>query len=776
MAAAAQCRAARAPPRRHYFRNMMNDSVHLLIEKAPLRVAKILIEAVSHLIALKFHDEEGDISGCDIWYKSIRMRYDSGEEHKLSKMHDEVLIDTMTLACRKVYEKQADKIEELDKILRNEKREFFQQLRMRLYTEYPASAKPWIRELILTHEGYGTNPFAQNFWDMIKSACEKFGEELLTRAELTEIFEAINEVQLDEQQKQMYTEDNLRYWQLSPFECLLFGNYRDIYQQLKATVAEEKKEEPAHHRPSHTDRMAMSDHSPFSHEELASWSDEKLLDNINTWDSEEKFIKNDNIVVVNKNGFAVMFYGVFKQSITSDPSRINFWQQRCNEIKHPVYVREMLCAMRDVEAGQHEMIDKYLMISEKILARAEEEYRSEKSKRREHRELDWSSARWPICELVSEYLKKKIEPRPLVWKRLGTVLTMLCNQYDHDLDDEQHHDRYRSANRGLNCIRGRSLIALVDFALVAKKYKASSYISVAKKIIEQRLSAQAEHTLKPEEHAILGGNYLRLHFLDKEWTREHKQAFFPQDNLPAWVAAFSTFISYCEPSKAMFEIISENFAFAMQNLDEFRTEDNYGNAVLNDFERKLFEFYLFGKYQLVGDDSLLDQYYQKTASDKKRRGDLLYRVGDSLRDKDKQFNNETTEKILAFFRARLVAKDFVKMDSFSPWLEVEQLTIEERLSACLEVVKICKIESIPTNVWLKKFCKMLPDHNAEVVKCFTELVCRKNSNILRIDEESVKIIVTAGRKSSDEETVNNVNRAVSCLLRKRLIRLDKLED
>lgn len=772
---------------RYFFRETMTNSVRPLIEKDPLGVAEVLIKAVSHLLALKFHDKE-DLSGLN-WHKPprVRMLGDSNEPTEDTRGQEEVLVDTMMLACRKVYDKkQPEDVEKLNNILIScsEEWDFFKQRRMQLYADYPDLSKPWIRTLIINHKGYGKEPFGQDFWNMIKSACDHFSKALptkdwLTKNDLTKIFEDINNVQLDERQRQIYTEDHLRYWQFSPFKSLLFDKYQDIYHNLMDTKPEEKRKEPIHYRPPHTDRMSRHDLSPFSHDEIVSWGDEELLNHINTWEKEEQFIKDGWITSVNKSGFAAMFYGVFKKSIAGDPKRMEFWQQKCNKIKHPVYVRELLYAMQQlVERGQHDMLEEYLIISKKVLIRSNEERHSEKGKTWKRREPGWSSARWPICELISEYLKKKVKPLPSVWKHLSSVLTMLCIQYDRTLDDEQsqYHDNRNPANKGLNCIRSRSLEALVEFALIAKQYNDSSYVSTAKKVIEQRLSPQTEYVLKPEEYAILGVNYLRLHFLDKEWARKNRSAFFPQDNLPAWSAAFGAFISYCKPCKEMFEIASENFAFAMQNLDKFRAKDNYGDAMINAFELKLFNFYLADDYSLAEKESLLEQYYQQTSSDKKGRGDLIYKVGDHLRDKDNKLSTESREKMLDFFRVRIAAGDFVKMDSFSPWLDVEQLQLKERLSACLEVLKTCEIESFSTHVWLKKLCKMLPDCTAEVVSCFAELVCCENSNITHIDKEKVKVIVTAGRESGSEPVYKDANRAVSCLLGKNLISLDDLED
>ena len=762
----------------YFFRNMMNESVWPLLEKAPLGVAKILIKAVLHLMLLKFHDGENDWSGADAWYKSIGMRDESDEQHEASKMHDEVLIDTMMLACRKVYDnKQRVEIAELDKILRSEKWEFFKQWRTQLYANYPDLAKSWIRELILDYKWYGKRPFGQKFWDMIKNACEKFGEELLTRDERTKIFEAISNASLKDKHNPPYTEDDLRRTQLFPFESVLFGRYLSLFQKLKDMPIKKEKTPPCY-TPTETERRSIRDRSPYSHDELASLSDKELLNRINSWNDKTNFIEDGWIISINKTGFAGMFYDVFKDAIACNRERMAFWLQDCDKITHPVYLREMIFAMHErVKAEEYDMLDMYLEVSKRVLIYSDVKWRNNKNEERFSRNPGWSSPRWAVCKLVSSYLKKKVEPAPSVWSGLQAVLTMLCTQYDRDLDGDksEYHDHRNPANKGLNCIRGRSLAALVDFALVAKQYNASSYVSTAKKIIEQRLSVQAEHILKPEEYAILGGNYLCLHFIDKEWARANRLAFFPQDNLPAWSAAFGAFISYCRPCQEMFEIVRENFAFAMRNLNEFRVKDNHDDKMINTFELRLFNFYLVGRYQLVGDDSLLDQYYQKTSSNKKRRGNLLYKVGDHLRDKDNQFNEEEVQRILAFFRERLVAGDFVEMDSFSPWLDVEQLAVKERLIACLKVLKTCEIESFSTHVWLKKFCKMLPDYTAEVVSCFAELVCRENSNILHIGEEEVKVIVTAGRKSGNETTINNANRAVSCLLRKNLMRLDHLD-
>ena len=656
---------------------------------------------------------------------------------------------------------------------------FFENLRLRLYAKYPSEVtKPWIREIILGHDGYGKQPFDQDFGDIIESACKHFGEELLTVKERTKIFEAINGASFGADHSRSYTEDDLSRTQFFPFESVLFDEYRNIFQRLKAMPIKKKKA-PPYYIPTETERKSRHDYSPYSYDEIASFSDKELLYHINNWDDETKFVENDWIISINRIGFAGMLYDVFKDLITCNREKMAFWLQNCDKIAHPVYLREVIFAMHErIKAEEYDMLDIYLEVSKRVLIYSDEKWRNEQNKEQFSREPGWSSPRWAVCKLVSSYLEKGVGLDPSAWSGLQTVLTMLCTQYDRELDGEKLKSAIRQdlLNTGINTIRGRALTALINFASVAHKYKANSNLLAAQQIIEQRLLTQAEYVLQPEEYAILGVNYLRLHAIGKKWASQHGSALFPKDKPKACAAALGALVGYNKPCKPMFEIVRDNFNFIMQHLDKFRSKDTYGKSLLNPLEIQLFSFYFAGEYSLTGEDSLLDQYYTNTASDKKRRGKLLYTVGDNLRNKSDKFSKDELKKILDFFKKRLEDGDFVEMDNFNPWLDVQQLSIKERLSACLKALDTCEIESFSTHVWLEKFCnKMLPDHTAEVIKCLEKLVCPDNAKIFHIDKDRVKIIVTAGRKSSDEVR-SCTDRAVDCLLKKGLISIDDLEN
>lgn len=756
----------------HFYRELMHDGVPQLIEKEPYKSAHILIKAVSNMIKLKSHDD-------GINYYDWNIQFEQGSEplNDQQKGHKRLLIDAMILACDKVYESQEDKIAKLDKVLRDLDPHFFRRQRLLLYTKYPSEVtKPWIRKLITEHNEYGKQPLGQSFWNMIKNACEHFGEELLTVEERTEIFTAINGASFGTDHTRSYTENDLRRTQFFPFESVLFGEYKGIFQELKDTPIEEKKD-PPNYTPKETERRSSYDRSPYSHDDLASFSDKELLDRINGWNDEKQFTEDNWIITINRTGFAAMLFDVFKESVVCSSKKMKFWLRSCDEVEYPVYLREMVFAMHEqIKTGKYDMFNVYLKFCKRVLSYSDEKQHKAQSKEMLDQEPGWSSPRWAVCELVSSYLEREIEPDPSACIELQTVLTMLCTQYDRELDGskQKNYDKRSILNKGINTIRGSALAALVKFASAVHKYKDNSNLLAAQQIIEQRLSPQATYAMQPEEYAILGVNYPHLRKVGKKWTTQHKSSLFPQDRPKSCAAALGALIGYNKPCKPMFEIVRDNFDFIMQHLDEFRSKDTYGENLLNPLEIQLFSFYLAGEYSLTGEDSLLDQYYAKTASDKKRRGKLLYTVGDNLRNESDKFSEDELKKILDFFKKRLADGDFVEMDNYSPWLDTQQLDINDRLSACLKVLDTCEIESFSTHIWLKKFCKMLPDHTMEVVKCFEKLVCRDDEGIFHINKDQVKTIVTAGRKSGDE-VCSYTDCAVNCLLKKGLINIDDLE-
>ena len=166
---------------------MMSKGVRPLLKRAPYEVALILIDATKNMIHLRTHPEDfnNEVDYSEVWCEQI-----SGLEEEFENPETS-LIHTLTLACEQVYKQCPEAICKLDKTLRGQQWKVFIRLRHHLYAQHPNEAKPWIRELILTHEGYSRYEHPFEFQHMIQSACQNFGMSLLTDPEKERIFDSI---------------------------------------------------------------------------------------------------------------------------------------------------------------------------------------------------------------------------------------------------------------------------------------------------------------------------------------------------------------------------------------------------------------------------------------------------------------------------------------------------------------------------------------------------------------------------------------------------------
>ena len=172
------------------YEQILEKGVRPLAEREPFQTARILIDAVATMIRLQLHQDELGRTGSNdystIWCPRLN-EPDNG--YRDSQRH---LVDALTFACEKVYEKAPESVAVLDQALRNQRWDIFTRIRQHLYALHPnEQTKPWIRELILGHEDYSKWEHPFEFQRMIRLACEKCGADLLTTDERERIFEDI---------------------------------------------------------------------------------------------------------------------------------------------------------------------------------------------------------------------------------------------------------------------------------------------------------------------------------------------------------------------------------------------------------------------------------------------------------------------------------------------------------------------------------------------------------------------------------------------------------
>ena len=766
-----------APSDSYHYRKLLSEGVRKLIEKEPYKTALILIEATAEMLHLQTHDGEDNFSS--VWCSSL--------QHEDGEYEDDqnLLVHTLTSACETVYEKDVSNIDNLNKKLRDQTEWYLLHTRMRihLYRKYPSDVtKTWIREMIVKYDWHEQMPIDTDFWCMIEAACNELGEKLLSIEERTKVFEAIRkEPSQDDFRKfnfgQDFSDEEFQRYRVAlprsrffPFEKVLFDDYKLLFEKLKAMPID-KPDDIICFSPPDTDRRSHFDRSPFSLKELIIMSDNELLALVNTWDSNSSVNKNGNILRISKIGLAAMCYSLFKSSVVSNQNRFKFWLDNCSKVKHPIYLQEMICAMRElVKQGNHDMIGNYLAFNKLALLRSDNDRSNDHGILQARDGHGWLSVRWAICSFVGVCLQNDKGVLPNIWKGLLDILNLFFTQYDLALDNEgsKKYMMKDHFNEGMNTVRGRALSMLIKLATAVKQQDDEIAFSAIINVIEQRLSPQAKLPLTPYEHAILGAKYLLISNYDKGWAYRHRVTIFPQDKLPSWLAAFAALIGYNHPCETMFEVVKDNLNFALQHVDALRGKHPYETKTpLIMLEKRLFSFYFLGFYPLKEENSLLEQYYKKVKFDANSRENLLRAVGVSLRDEGGQINSKQREKFIAFFMWQLNAGSFAKMVDLTPWLNSKYLKAEEQLDACYKALTSpnCKTDTYSVNNWLEIFSKIPPDHTKKIVDCLVELVKQvKKSQIAYVDKESVRKIYAA-LNSNDAHVSDRAQRACDWLLR-----------
>ena len=794
------------------YREIMSKGVRPLAEKEPYQVASMLIDAAANMIHLRMHQEELNqgVDSSEIWYERFNeLDIDYGDP-------DKTLVHTLTFACKQVYEKSPDSIVALDKILRNQPWRVFKRLCQHLYAQYPnEQTKPWIHELILGHKDYNRWEHRYEFQRMIRSACEHFGGTLLSEAERTQIFDTIRIGPPKEDfQKRMggeFTEEKFLQHQRSfhrkqfkPFEPLLFGKYATYFRELEDKAADPISDED--YPPIKAMGGAVSNHSPRSPKDLENLTDAKLLASINEWKGNELFSEGDSVVEINIEGLAGAFRSVFEKSILPDANRLQFWIENRERIERPIYVRMMIDGMQaEVKGKNFNRLDEWLTFNEWVLLHPNQEHKRDYKLGRQGDESrdnpDWYNSRETVETFIETCLGQDVDVPESARIQLAKLLEILCTQYDRHLDQQEVDflNRNDLIDEAINNTRGRALETLVKFGFWLRRHDSGSEAREMTTVLEKRFAPETECPLTLPEYAILGRWYSWICSLNEAWAAEHKLDFFPQDTLPEWLAAFSNFVNYNPRSKSAFEILRDDFDFALQYLTDFKKQDGSDKKQTDIFGRPLkqnspeeklteglgrhlFTYYLWGMYpprESVENNeqcSLLEQYYQVTDDNREHWANLFDYVGRILRSTSKQLDKGLEERVIAFFDWRFAAQESIELQRFTFWLEARCLDAKWRLEAYSKILEVCKLDDVSIAIQVEALYRLLPNHTPKVLECLAKLTERSGDNNIYIQTEEAKTILKAGLNSGDENVRQNAERARENLLREGRFDLLDLDD
>ncbi|MCE2437791.1 MAG: hypothetical protein J4F39_00025 [Candidatus Latescibacteria bacterium] len=758
------------------YREILNKGVRPLAKKEPYKVARMLINTTATMICLGKHEDDlesdRDSDYSEIWCPRLDKPKDDYPDL------NESLVQTLTFACEKSFERESESIEALDSALRDHGWDVFKRIRQHLFALYPnPQTLPWIRKVILKHPDYGRWEHHYEFQRMIRSACEHFGAQLLTEDERSLIFDAILSGPPEEDFREWlgdkFTEIEFKkrrkyfhHQQLRPFASVLFGKYADNFRQLEADETTNEITDESYQPYGESKGGRVKARSPVSTQDLASLSDEKLLEYINQWEDEYRD-RDDLLTEINIEALAGAFQKVFEDSIIPDAERLDFWIDNRANIRRPIYIRMMINAMQDVVKDKDfENLEKWFAFCECVLTHPDSA--NEKAVRigrlgdgsREH--PNWHTSRRAVCDFIETCIKADVNVPYSVCRQLGALLNMLCSQFDSNLDKRTKSDQTDPLTAAINSTRGRALENLVNFEFWVRRYDEKAEVNEMKEIIEKRTGSKPELPLTIPEYAILGRLYTSVLGLDEKWAADRKSAFFPRNNMNAWSEAIGNYLRWGRRNLQIFEKLRDEFEFAVDHMD-WCGKKQFGQQSAHDLlGQHLFCCFLWGTFPLKGDDSLLERFYNKSGRDRTLWASLFAYVGRTLENSGKELDNDSRDRIIAFFEWRLDVGEPTELHQFVTWLEAECLEVEWRLNAYSRILDLFK--KVNWSQWkdqaarlpsfaIHSISKLIPAHTAGAVDCLARLIeSMPTDGVYYIPTEDAKTILQAGR-DHDEEAV-----------------------
>ncbi|MDP3662829.1 MAG: PIN domain-containing protein [Nitrosomonas sp.] len=761
------------------YQQILENGIRPLTEQEPYQVSRILIDATASMIRLSIHlddlEKGSDEDFSEIWCRHLDH---PGRDHQDSK---ETLVQTLTFACGKVYEKVPDLIEALDQALRNQQWKVFKRLRQHLYSLNPSDQTlPWIREFILEYKDYDKWDYHYEFQLMICEACEHFDIRLLSELERMEIFDAIlsgpPKEDFCEWMGEGFTEEkfqqrqrNFHRKQLHPFRNLLSGKYKSYFDELESALKDKPLSDDDYMPVGETQSGRVSYQSPRSPDELTKLNDEELLKYINDW-QEIHHDKNDWLIEINIEALAGAFQSVFRNTIVANDDRLAFWLENYKRIERPIYIRFLIKAIQDlIKEHSFEKLEQWIGVCNWVLSHPDIDNREELRRSDELKENpDWRSSRRVVIDFLDACLKKDSNIPINVRDSLTKLLRLLCTQFDWRLDRNKPVllNRDDSLTEALNNTRSLALEKLVNFGFWVRRHLPEDVVPEVTEIFEERFKPGTEFPLTKPEYAILGVNYARIFNLNHDWAIRHKTNFFPQENIASWLEAFGNYLRFNHPTKQIFVTLKEDFVFALDHLKKLETMKPSETKVFENLGQHLFTYYLWEVFPLKGKESLLERYYEKTATNHQYWENLFDYVGHSLKNSGKFLETGLVERITAFFDWRFEVNEPEELQKFTYWLAAECLDPDWRLNTYLKILNVNQTKNMHLSVELETLNKLLTSHTGQVVDCFAKITdsIDQNGN-LYLQVEKAKPILKAGLNSEDSHVQKNAERARENLLR-----------
>lgn len=748
------------------YAEILERAVKPLAEVAPLQTATLLIEAATRMMSLEFGREPeaahgGRNDASEIWCPLVDARTRPYSDSKGD------LIRALTFASEQVYERGTpEDIVSLERQLRAAKWYLFDRIRYHLYSKNLDRSEQSIRHEISSYGGYGGETYGFEFQQMVRIAAERYGAALLPKPELEKIFETILNAPDKEDYRQFMAEqfteeaysrrqEYFQVRQFKPFAGLLFGKYAERYKDLLATTPRQLTDEDfIRYRGGESKTGATR--SPKSTDELARLSDDELVVFLNEWadvgrDSEQWWVD------IDFSGLAT----AFRQLITEDPARFLAWRKRWQSLLRPIYLRYVLEAAAQRIGQQPSELPIWLDVADWVMSRADSQLeRDEKPSETSRETPNWNWARRQVVDFVSTCISKDVNVGIAYQPRLFALLSVAAVAPDYLLDRDEPVATPRDyLTDAINTSRGRALENILQYGYWLRRHAADEAVAEIFEVFENRFAGKPPLSLA--EHALFGASFHQIYDLSRTNAVNAASKVFPQHQPDRWASAFAAYVNFNRAHVLVFPIFDTHFEFATDNLRLLRPGSNPRNDAIAHLGEHLLDYFMLGLLEL--DSDLLQKFYSKT--EPAYWAALFDHVG-RLLSRTAVLKPEVAERIKRFFEWRLANSNPEELKEFTFWLKAECLEARWRVEALRRTLAIGKGSRHATSMVADDLAKLVNRVPDLVVQTFAELTeSFMSQSYFYLRPERVKIILKAGLKSENPQTVRAAELARDNLLR-----------
>ena len=613
-----------------YYEDTIKKCIPILIQADGMRTLHFLCDLLEKAVEILQDNRDGANDFSNIWRPVIE-----DHEHNLGGDIENVLVSAVRDTAETIVKEKPDRMDGIVRHLKDRPWRVFQRLALYLLWRFPDAAPELTREWLVNREFFYDRSIHE--YSMLLKSC--FGQ--LSSEHQDEMLSWVEAGPPTLNQNEHA--QHRRFWQKSRLSLIrdyLPEKWRRRYDELVDEL--EEPEQPSCSTPSRPIGTKPSD-------ELQTITVDELVEFLKRWQPSDEAMKPTPEELARKVG----------EAVAASPTKFACEAPKFKGLD-PTYVRAILGgfvnAVRDEKSLPWESV---LELCEWVVQQPKEI--PGRRVREFFADRDWGWTRKVIAHLLEIGFGEGDSEIPFEFKeKTWEILYPITRDSDPTPEYEQEHggdniDSFMS----INTTRDLAMHTVIQYALWCRRHFEN--LSDGKQRVQRgfeefpEVREALDFHLEPDNdpslaiRSVYGRFFPWLVFLDREWAKTNIPRIFPADETLRNLrdAAWDAYITYCPAYEEVFDVLSEEYHRAVEEIGRSDTEGSF------DLYKKLAEhlmvFYWRGKIEL--DDELLIGFWEKASDD--LSGYTIQFIGLSLEQTDGEVPENILERLRELWGNRL---------------------------------------------------------------------------------------------------------------------------